>query len=145
MQPDHQPRLTVLVVEDEDAIRRLLDVAFRRHGLDVLLAATGDEAVAIYREHRDAIAAVLLDVRMPDLDGPATLAALRAVDPGVRAGFMSGNTGKYTTDDLFRAGAGFVIAKPFDVAEVADALRRLAGAGRGRGTRVGPARSQQQN
>lgn len=129
MQPDHQPRLTVLVVEDEDAIRRMLDVALRRHGLDVLLAATGDDAVAIYREHRDAIAVVLLDVRMPDLDGPATLAAIRAIDPEVRAGFVSGDTGAYTTDDLIRAGASFVIAKPFDVAEVADALRRLAGAG----------------
>ena len=129
MQPDHQPRLTVLVVEDEDAIRRMLDVALRRHGLDVLLAATGDEAVVVYREHRESIAAVLLDVRMPDLDGPATLAALRAVDPGVRAGFMSGHTGAYTTDDLIGAGASFVIAKPFDVAEIADALRRLAGAG----------------
>lgn len=123
MTPDPRPHLTVLVVEDEDAFRRMLDVALWRKGLDVLLAATGDEAVAVYHEHRDVIAAVLLDVRMPDLDGPATLAALRAADPEVRAGFMSGNTGEYTTDDLLRAGAGFVIAKPFDVAEVADALR----------------------
>lgn len=129
MQSDHEPRLTVLVVEDEDAIRRMLDVAFRRYGLDVLLAATGDDAVAIYRGHRHAIAVVLLDVRMPDLDGPATLAALRVIDPEVRAGFVSDDTGMYTTDDLIRAEAGFVIAKPFDVAEVTDALRRLAGAG----------------
>lgn len=127
MLPGHQPRLTVFVVEDEDAIRRMLDVAFRRHGLDVLLASTGDDAVAIYREHRHAIAVVLLDVRMPDLDGPATLAALRVIDPEVRAGFVSGDTGTYTTDDLIRAGASFVIAKPFDVAGVVDALRRLVG------------------
>jgi DNA-binding response OmpR family regulator len=124
-----QTRYTVLVIEDDDGIRRILDVALRRYGFEVVVAATGDEAVVIYREHHAAIAAVLLDVRMPQLDGPATLAALRAIHAGVRAGFMSGDTGEYTTDDLLRAGAGFLIAKPFDVAEVADALRGLAGAG----------------
>jgi DNA-binding response OmpR family regulator len=124
-----QARNTVLVVEDDDGIRRMLDAALRRHGFEVVVAATGDEAVAVYCEHRDAIAAVLLDVRMPHQDGPTTLAALRGIDAGVRAGFMSGDTGVYTTDDLLNAGAGFVIAKPFDVAEVADALRRHASTG----------------
>jgi CheY-like chemotaxis protein len=47
----------------------------------VWLAAGGQEALDLYQRHREAIDVVLLDVRMPGLDGPQTLAALRALNP----------------------------------------------------------------
>jgi CheY-like chemotaxis protein len=121
---DHRP--TILVVDDEDAILRLLAEALSRAGFEVLTAGSGVEAVAAYRS-RDGIDLVLLDVRMPPpLDGPHTLRELRRLDPTVRAAFMSGSTGEYTDEDLCALGALRVFAKPFaSLDELADALREL--------------------
>jgi two-component system, OmpR family, response regulator len=122
-----KPCPEVLVVDDEALVLRLLEMALPQHGLAVRQAGRGAEAVAIYRRHRDRIGVVLLDVRMPGLDGPQTLAALREVDPGVRCVFMSGDTRGYSTDELLGLGAAGVVAKPFRcLAELAGTLREVA-------------------
>src|SRR5947207_4878303 len=64
----------VLVVDDEPAVRVVLSVGLRRLGFPVWEAANGDEAVRIYKQHRDCIEAVLLDVCLPGVDSPAALA-----------------------------------------------------------------------
>lgn len=64
-------------------------------------------------------------------DGPKALAAIRAVNPQVRACFMSGHTGRYSQDDLLRAGAIRVFAKPFGVAELCKARWRIVHQGGG--------------
>jgi CheY-like chemotaxis protein len=103
----------VLVVEDEKAVGMMLDVALRDYGFAVWLAATGREAVELYREHYRCIALVLLDVQMPGTDGPTTLAALQRIHSNVKCCFMSGHTGKYSSEDLLDMGAAHVVAKPF--------------------------------
>jgi CheY-like chemotaxis protein len=113
---------SVLVVDDDAAIRAVLRAGLERHGLQVWLAASGEEAIDLYRRHWQAIAVVLLDVRMPGLDGPETFDALRRLDPHVRACFMSGDPGDYEPEELLARGARQVFAKPFRVAELATAL-----------------------
>ena len=54
-------------------------------------------AVDLYRRHRDEIAAALLDVRMPGMNGPETLEALREIDPHLRCSFMTGDPGSTRT------------------------------------------------
>src|SRR6266436_1745072 len=80
----------ILIVDDEPSVLGFLQRGLRLHGFTIWSANTGKEAVEIYRNHRESIAAVLMDVRMPDFDGPATLAAIRSIDPDVRCCFMSG-------------------------------------------------------
>jgi len=111
---------SILVVDDNSSIRAMLDMALTHHGFDVLLASSGEEAISLYRQHRSAISLVLLDVQMPVLDGPSTLAALQACDPRVRCCFMSGNTGPTTL-------AGhYLLPKPFPSLNlVASTLRQL--------------------
>jgi CheY-like chemotaxis protein len=121
------PRPLILVVDDEPAIGTLLDVALRRHGFDVLVASGGREALDVYRQHGEAIGVVLLDVRMPGLNGPDTLDLLKQCNPNARCCFMTGDSGEYTEDDLLRRGAAVVFAKPFVVAELARVLRHLLG------------------
>ena len=121
----HKP--CVLVVDDEPAIRAMLDMALRRFGFMVLLAATGTDAVELYRRHRDRIAVVLLDVLMPPPDGPQTLAALREINPRVRCCFMSGSTGDYSAEELLARGAVHILGKPFhSLANLASVLREVA-------------------
>jgi CheY-like chemotaxis protein len=116
----------VLVVDDEHLVRIMVQLGLERNGFEVWLAGNGREALDLYREHREQIAVVLLDVRMPGLDGPGTLAALRKLNPDVPACFMSGDPGVYAPEELRQRGAAYVIAKPFHLDQLANILRLLA-------------------
>jgi CheY-like chemotaxis protein len=126
MQPTDDPPL-VLVVDDEPAVRSLLGAVLGRLGYPVRLAASGPEAAAWYRRERGRVGLVLMDVRMPGMDGPQTLESLRAIDPGVRCCFMSANTAPYTDSQLFRRAGRKVLRKPFGPGQVADAVRSALG------------------
>jgi CheY-like chemotaxis protein len=116
----------VLVVDDEEAVRTVLEIALRLSGLEVRLAASGEEAVELYRRDGGSIGVVLLDVRMPGLDGPQTLAALREIDPDLACCFMSGDAGRYSTEDLLAMGTAHFFAKPFVLADLVRVLREVA-------------------
>jgi CheY-like chemotaxis protein len=113
------------VVDDEHFVRSMLQLGLERNGFEVWLASDGREAIDLYRQHRHRIDVVLLDVRMPDLDGPGTLDALRALNPGIAACFMSGDTGAYDAQELLQRGAAHVITKPFHLDPLANTLRVL--------------------
>jgi CheY-like chemotaxis protein len=113
-------------VDDDPSIRALFTVCLPPQGFAVWRAASGEEALDLYREHSSAIDVVLLDVRMPDLDGPHTLVRLRQYDPEVRCCFMSGDMGDYTEDDLLALGARDVVAKPFSLTGLVRRLRQVA-------------------
>ena len=116
----------VLIVDDQPGVRAVLQVGLERQGFCSYVAADGYQAVHLYRHHREVIDVVLLDVCMPGLDGPQTLAALREVNPQVRCCFMSGDLGRHTERALRDLGAAAVLLKPFCLDEVAAALRQLA-------------------
>ena len=80
-----------------------------------------------------AIDVVVLDVRMPGMDGPQTLAALREVAPRVRCCFLTGDFGVYTEAQLLAMGAGAVLYKPARPEKLIGAVRLLAN-----GAAVGP-------
>jgi len=115
----------VLVVDDEDGLRRLLATGMRRRGFAVWLAAGEREALELYQAHDTDIDVVLMDVRMPGRDGPQVLAALREQHPQVRCCFMSGDPGEHTEDGLRELGALTVVRKPFRVDDVAMLLTEL--------------------
>lgn len=118
-----EPRnLEVLVIDDEPTVRGMLTAALTHFGFAVLQAGGCDEAVAVLRRH-GSVDVVLLDVQMPEADGPCTLAALRQVKPGIRCCFMSGSTGTYSTRQLMDLGAASVFHKPFS--SLADLAREL--------------------
>jgi CheY-like chemotaxis protein len=123
-QPGHKPG--VLVVESDALVRIMLRAGLERHGFRVWLAPDGAEALDLYREHREAIAVVLLAVRLPGLDGPHTLDALRERDPQVRACFLSDDTDGYQPVELHQRGARFVFTTPFLLDDLAQTLGRLA-------------------
>src|SRR5262249_61456272 len=65
-------------------------------------------------------------LRTPGRGGPATLAALRGLDPGVRCCFMSGDLGDHTAEELVALGACHLFSKPLNLRELAETLRRVA-------------------
>jgi two-component system OmpR family response regulator len=118
----------VLVADDEADVRDVLHATLRREGFAVWLAAHGHEALSVFRQQRESIDLVLLDVHMPGLDGPQTLVALQEVTPQIRCCFMTGYLDGYTVQGLRHLGARAVFMKPFRPFEVAQALRTMTGA-----------------
>jgi CheY-like chemotaxis protein len=116
----------VLVVDGDHLVRIMVQLGLERNGFDVWLASNGRQAIQLYRKHRRRIGVVLLDVCMPGLDGPATLEALRSLNPEVLVCLMSADTGNSEPAELRRRGAVCVIAKPFLVNDLANVLRHLA-------------------
>ena len=117
---------TILVVDDEAPIRKMLEMGLQMQGFHVYLAADGNQGIERYRENQETVDVVLLDVQMPVLDGPATLRALRQINPEVRCCLMSGHAGGYSREQFMELGAADLLGKPFTLAEAADVLRRLA-------------------
>jgi len=115
----------VLVVDDEHMVRIMVQLGLERNGFDVWLARDGREAIDLYCRHAEEIAVVLLDVRMPGLDGLQTLEVLRQRNPEVLACFMSGGTGASKPEELLQRGAAYVIAKPFLLEDLANILRLM--------------------
>lgn len=124
--------LNVLYVDDEPDIREIAAMALELDGgIAVASCASGEEALA-------AIAAappdlVLLDVMMPGLDGPGTLARLRETPQGqgVPVIFITAKAGARDAERFVSLGAIGVIAKPFDPMGLAAEVRRLWTAYRG--------------
>jgi CheY-like chemotaxis protein len=118
----------ILIVDDEDDIREVAQVSLELVGqYEVLTAASGREGIVRARDLRPD--AILLDVMMPDLDGPATLAELQA-DPATRdipVLFLTAKAQAAERTRLAQLGAAGVLTKPFDPLtlprEVASALR----------------------
>jgi CheY-like chemotaxis protein len=115
----------VLVVDDDADVRRVLAAGLRGEGYTVWLAGHGHQAIELFQQHRRNIAAILLDVRMPGLDGPRTLAALQRLHPNIRCCFMTGNPTPYSEEALLEMGALQVFRKPFAFSDVIQALEQL--------------------
>ena len=92
-------------------------------------AASGEEALDHCCEHSDEIAVILLDVRMPGLDGPQTLDGIRELDVDIPVCFMTGDPGKYETSYLLRQGARHLFRKPFRMDEILRVVANLANVG----------------
>lgn len=108
----------VLVVDDEPTVRSVIRKLLQHYGIVAFDAATGAEAVEIFRAGSAEIDLVLLDVRMEPLDGPATLQFLQSIDPQVRCCFLTGDPGDYTEEELLGMGAMRVLRKPFILSAV---------------------------
>jgi CheY-like chemotaxis protein len=110
------PTPVVLVVEDYAPVRQLLEIVLRDLEFDVRSAANGHEALEIYR--LGGIDMVLMDVQMPVLDGPKTLARLKEIDPDVICCFMSAHIGKYELEEIISLGGIGFLQKPFHLEEI---------------------------
>ncbi|MDI3284848.1 ATP-binding protein [Polyangium sp. 15x6] len=114
---------TILVVDDEDAVRRVALRVLERAGYRVLLAAGGREAQRLFREHRHEISAVVADLTMGEIGGIELIRSIHAVDPTMPALLMSG----YSSEDsasISALGVPF-LAKPFTANMLAASVREV--------------------
>ena len=103
----------ILVVDDEENIRKITAATLEKFGYKVVTAADGTEALALFAQRGGEIAAVLTDMAMPYMDGPAVIRALRKLDPTVRIIAMSGLMNLDQTAELNNLHVDHLLAKPF--------------------------------
>ena len=111
----------ILVVDDELAIREVTKATLEAFNYRVMTASDGTEALAIYAQHGDEIKAVLTDMMMPFLDGPATIRALQKLNPYIKIIASSGLTDNGKAVEAADLGVRHFLAKPY----TADRLLKL--------------------
>lgn len=110
-------KTAVLVVDDEPLMRKLVRTILERSGVDVLDAASGNDACDVFATARDRIGLVLTDIVMPGMDGLSLAVRLRSVDPGMPILFMTGYAAR------LKDAPGPVLAKPFTSTVLVEAVR----------------------
>ncbi len=112
----------VLVVDDEDPVRRFLRIALERAGFRVLTAANGVEAWELLSTDA-AVGVVLSDVVMPEMDGTALAARVRAMAHPPRFVFMSGFVSDRSRLNAALGRSAPFVQKPFDLDELVELVR----------------------
>jgi CheY-like chemotaxis protein len=101
---------TVLLAEDDLAVRNMTASVLRNFGYGVIEAADGQEAVEKFLEYRDVVQLLLLDVMMPKKNGQEVYEEIRKLEPGIRALFTSGYTPETVLNKrVLLEGANFVM------------------------------------
>lgn len=112
-------RITVLVVDDESYIRTFVQDVLRRSGYAVLTAASAEQALTIFNDHRSHIRCLITDCKMPGMSGLELAGLLVGQWPGLKVVFMSGSEAGSEGYPLLR--------KPFSAAQLAKLAREVLG------------------
>jgi two-component system cell cycle sensor histidine kinase/response regulator CckA len=104
---------TVMVVEDDAAVRTLMQTTLERHGYRVMVAQGPTDALAAARAAAPAIDLVIVDLVLPDGGGETLAANMRSLRTGVRVLYISGQPDRLAADHPPLAPAGILLAKPF--------------------------------
>ncbi len=123
---------TILVVDDEQSVLKLVDSILKEYGYMPLLAEDGRQALKLFERMRDRIDLVLTDVVMPGMNGPELFEALRAIDPRVPVVMCSGFSLERVSD-LEERGVRAFVSKPYQVKHLVRVIREVLDRGKGGG------------
>ena len=113
-------RPTILVVDDEPEVRKLVSAILTRSGYNVILADTGLQAIKVFRKQPKEIDLLLTDVVAPGMAGPTLADQLTELKPSLRVLFMSGYDSTQVVQKYVVEKGYPLLAKPFDVHQLED-------------------------
>ncbi len=114
----------VLVIDDEVLVRQTVHDILAADGIQTFLAATGEEGLALFREHQAQIKLVLLDLSMPGMGGPETSHALRQIAPNLPVLFSSGYDQAEPSPAVWAGQPVEFVAKPYQMEKLLTAVKR---------------------
>lgn len=115
-------RCRILVAEDDDMVRQVLERYLARQSMDVQAASDEQEALRLFQDNSFDL--VISDLRMPGLDGLQLLQAIKVLNPRLPFVFISGYGDIPTVVDALKAGAGKFLAKPVEMRELARVVQQ---------------------
>lgn len=106
-------RPSILIVDDEERFRKTLGKLLSARGLEVRTAAGGEEALELLKECESDV--ILLDVKMPGMDGITALAEMKRLHPGVEVLVLSGHASVDTAKEIIELGGYDYLLKPYSI------------------------------
>jgi signal transduction histidine kinase/ActR/RegA family two-component response regulator len=123
--PDHKGNETILIVDDEEMIRKFAGEMLEIIGYTVMTAENGLKALEIYSQQAETIDLVILDLNMPIMNGIECLEAMAAVNPGLKALIATGYWVDSETKERLAKHAKGLISKPFKTDEFLRLIRKI--------------------
>jgi len=127
-----EERTTILVVDDEPEVRKLVTAMLTRNGYRVLTADTGENAVRLFRNN-PGVELLLTDVVAPGMSGPMIADEIAALKPDIKVLFMSGYDGTQVVQRYVVEKNYSLLIKPFTMEQLEKKVRETLG---GAGTRT---------
>lgn len=112
----------IMVVDDEESVRTLLDTVLRRKGHDVVLASGGQKAIEAFRRERPSV--TILDLKMPDMNGLSVLRQIRTLSPQASVIILSGVASVADEQQARALGVTEFLQKGFSLDLLGEALKR---------------------
>lgn len=116
---------TILLVDDEDIITDAMVELLEQIGYKVFWARNGKEAISIYKNNKNTIHLVILDIIMPDILGGETFDRLREINPDIKVLLSSGSSLDDQASDIMDRGCNGFIQKPFNIKELSIIIREI--------------------
>jgi two-component system, cell cycle sensor histidine kinase and response regulator CckA len=116
---------TVLIVEDETNLGKLLKFLLEENGLEVLIASDGQEAIELFKLHIEEIGVVLSDLGLPKLGGWEAFSEMKELKPGLKGILSSGYFSPAIKKDILKSGAHKFIQKPYNTVEIVSMIKGL--------------------
>ena len=116
---------TILWVDDEEIALGIWSQMLQKLGYTVLQARYGYEALKIFEKNKNRISLVILDMRMPGMDGYEVYDRLKAIQQEIKIIIVSGYIDQYSIDELFKRNFGDYIEKPFKLKELSDKIEEV--------------------
>jgi two-component system cell cycle sensor histidine kinase/response regulator CckA len=120
-----QGKETILLVDDEQTVRKVTRALLERTGYRVLTARNGEDAIKLYRKKRDRIDMVLLDMIMPNMGGAETYDRLKEINPNIRVLLSSGYSINGQAVQILEQGCDGFVQKPFGIAKLSQSIRKV--------------------
>ena len=115
----------VLLVDDEDMIIDVGSQLLKKMGYKVLLARSGKEAIQLYKENKDKIDIVILDMIMPDMGGGETYDRMKEINPDIKVLLSSGYSIDGQATQILKRGCNSFIQKPFGMKGLSNKIREI--------------------
>lgn len=126
-EPVSPPRSTILLVDDEESMRRILERRLEMWGYAVVTATNGLEALQAAQTHRPDL--ILLDIMMPGMNGVEACRRLKGMPETQKVPviFVTAKASQLTQEDVRAAGASGMLGKPYESAELLGMLQQMLG------------------
>ena len=128
MQSAHEsanPKGVILLVDDDEIVLEVGGKMLRHIGYEVLIARDGEEAIGVFDKHQGIVDAIILDMRLPGMNGATVFEQLRKINSHTRVLLASGYFDNHLSSVILDNNCNDFIQKPFDFKQLRQKLEKL--------------------